>query len=162
MGEAHPLLRRGDLQQKARRVAAACLTFEEWVDAAIGSVTGDRVVLDGGPRTILLHGHCHQKALVGIGPAVRLLGRIPGCEVVDVDGGCCGMAGSFGYEREHFAVSEAAGERTLFPAVRARPDATVVAPGFSCRHQIRHFTGVEAVSAAQVIAPLVRAAKESR
>ena len=156
----HPLLLRGELGQMARRVAEACLTFEEWAEAAFQSSGGaSRARIDAGPRRVLLHGHCHQKALVGIGPAVRLLSRIPGCEVVDADSGCCGMAGSFGYEREHYAVSEAAGERRLFPAVRGRAaSTTVVAPGFSCRHQIRHFTGVDAVSAAQVMEPLVRAA----
>lgn len=155
-----PRLLRGELGRKARRVAQACLTFEEWAEAAFESSGGSsRTRVDAGPRRILLHGHCHQKALVGIGPALRLLSRIPGCEVVDADSGCCGMAGSFGYEREHYSVSEAAGERRLFPAIRGCANGTtVVAPGFSCRHQIDHFTGVGAVSAAEVIEALVRGA----
>ena len=83
---------------------------------------------------LLLHGHCQQKALVGTGGTKRLLGMIPGTQVQEVDSGCCGMAGSFGYE--HYDVSQAIGERVLFPAVRTQTDATIVAPGFSCRHQI--------------------------
>jgi FAD/FMN-containing dehydrogenase/Fe-S oxidoreductase len=153
----HPLLLRHELKEKAERVAAACLTFEEWAESALasGSDTPPGLVRSR-PTRILLHGHCHQKALVGIAPAVRLLSRIPGCEVIDADSGCCGMAGSFGYEREHYPISEAVGERRLFPAIREQgPDTAVVAPGFSCRQQIRHFTDVEAVSAMQLIEPLV-------
>ena len=153
----HPLLLRGELQEKARVVSAACLTCEEWAESALAAVNGGLApFLGGGPHKILLHGHCHQKALVGIDPAVRLLSRIPGCEVIDADSGCCGMAGSFGYEREHYAISQAVGERKLFRAVReAGPGTVVVAPGFSCRQQIRHFTGVGAVSALELVAPLI-------
>ncbi|MGE5192327.1 MAG: (Fe-S)-binding protein, partial [Deltaproteobacteria bacterium] len=108
------------------------------------------------PVHILLHSHCHQKALVGTAPVVRLLSRIPGCTVTDLDSGCCGMAGSFGYEREHYAVSQAIGERRLLPAVRERPaGSAVVAPGFSCRHQIAHFTGVAPVHPAVLLASLM-------
>jgi len=105
----------------------------------------------------LLHGHCHQKALVGNDAAVNLLSRIPGCQVEVVDSGCCGMAGSFGYEREHYSISKAVGERKSFPAIRERePGTAVVASGFSCRHQIRHFTDVEALSAMQLMEPFSR------
>src|SRR5262249_40893130 len=101
-----------------------------------------RLTFAGGPRRILVQGHCHQRSLVGMGPTLRLLHRVPGAEVADLDAGCCGMAGSFGYEAEHFEVSRLVGQRRLFPALRDdRPDAVVVAPGFSCRLQIDHFTG---------------------
>jgi FAD/FMN-containing dehydrogenase/Fe-S oxidoreductase len=93
-------------------------------------------------RGYLLHGHCHQKALVGTADALALLRLIPGADVREVDSGCCGMAGSFGYEAEHYALSQAIGERALFPAVRALPpDTTIVAMGTSCRHQIVDATG---------------------
>jgi FAD/FMN-containing dehydrogenase/Fe-S oxidoreductase len=153
----HPLLLRGELKRKALVVSGACLTFEEWAASALDPSSDlPAAIVEGGPRRILLHGHCHQKALVGLGPAMTLLSRIPGCDVVDTQSGCCGMAGSFGYEREHYGLSQAVGERKLFPAIRAQEaDTVVVAPGFSCRHQIRHFTGVEPVSAAQIIQPLV-------
>ena len=77
-----------------------------------------RLDLARGPSQILLHGHCHQKAMGRLAPAKALLGRIPGATVVDLDAGCCGMAGSFGYAREHFEVSRAIGERRLLPAAR--------------------------------------------
>jgi Fe-S oxidoreductase len=150
----HPLLLRGEARAQADRVARACVTFEEWAEGAFANAGGVRFGEDR-PTRLLLHGHCHQKALVGIGPAMRLLSRIPGCQVVDADAGCCGMAGSFGYEREHYEISRAVGERRLFPQVREQR-ATVVAPGFSCRHQIRHFTGVTPTSPMRLLDGLIR------
>jgi len=105
------------------------------------------------PRSFLLHGHCHQKALVGTAHALALLRMIPGSEVHEVDSGCCGMAGSFGYEAEHYAISQAIGERALFPAVRALAPATeVVAMGTSCRQQIADGTGRRARHLIEVLA----------
>ena len=93
---------------------------------------------------------------MGMGPALRLLGRMPGAEVVDLDAGCCGMAGSFGYEAEHYEVSRLVGEQRLFPALRGSdPADVVVAPGFSCRLQVRHFTGRAAVHPAEWLMSLV-------
>lgn len=92
-------------------------------------------------RRILYHGHCHQKAEVGTAATVGLLRRIPGVEVVEVDAGCCGMAGSFGYETEHYELSMQIGEDRLFPAVRAETAETIIcATGTSCREQIFHGT----------------------
>ena len=91
-------------------------------------------------RRTLVQGHCHQKALAGIGGEVALLSRAAGAELEVLDAGCCGMAGAFGYERTHFEVSRAIGARVLFPAIDKAPsDAIIVADGFSCRSQIRHF-----------------------
>ncbi len=95
---------------------------------------------------ILLHGHCHQKSLFGTAPMKRILGSVPGLTVTEIDSGCCGMAGSFGYEREHYELSMQIGEDRLFPAIRNRePGTAVVACGFSCRHQIADGTGVKAL-----------------
>ena len=92
-------------------------------------------------RRVLYHGHCHQKAEVGTAATVAMLSRIPGAEVVEVDAGCCGMAGSFGFEAEHYEVSMSVGADRLFPAVLAEPPTTVVAAtGVSCRQQIAHGT----------------------
>jgi FAD/FMN-containing dehydrogenase/Fe-S oxidoreductase len=92
-------------------------------------------------RRILYHGHCHQKAEVGTAATVALLRRIPGVEVVELDAGCCGMAGSFGFESEHYELSMAVGSDRLFPAINAEsPDTLVAATGVSCRQQIRHGT----------------------
>jgi Fe-S oxidoreductase len=91
-------------------------------------------------RKTIVQGHCHQKALAGITNEVALLSRAAGAELEVLDAGCCGMAGAFGYDREHFEVSKAIGARVLFPAIdRAPADAIIVAGGFSCRSQIRHF-----------------------
>jgi Fe-S oxidoreductase len=80
-----------------------------------------------------------------MGALLRLLRRIDGAEVVELDAGCCGLAGSFGYEKEHYEVSRLVGEQRLFPLLRqAGPNDVVVAPGFSCRLQIEHFTGIQA------------------
>jgi FAD/FMN-containing dehydrogenase/Fe-S oxidoreductase len=92
-------------------------------------------------RTIVFHGHCHQKAEVGTAATMALLQRIPGVVVDELDAGCCGMAGSFGFESEHYDISLRVGEDRLFPAVRAAPaDAVIAATGVSCRQQIHHGT----------------------
>ncbi|MEU9331743.1 FAD-linked oxidase C-terminal domain-containing protein [Streptomyces sp. NPDC048290] len=103
-------------------------------------------------RRLLYHGHCHQKAEVGTAATIALLERIPGAEVVELDAGCCGMAGSFGFESEHYDVSMTVGEDRLFPAVTAEPAETViVATGVSCRQQIFHGTRRNAWHPVQLI-----------
>ncbi len=103
-------------------------------------------------RRVLYHGHCHQKAEVGTAATVALLSRIPGAQVVEVDAGCCGMAGSFGFEAEHYDVSMQVGEDRLFPTVRAEPaDTVVAATGVSCRQQIRHGTEREAMHPVELV-----------
>jgi Fe-S oxidoreductase len=148
--EDAPALLRGDARKKAEAVAASSMLFEELL------ATAPTLQLRAGPGTILLHGHCHQKAMGLVGASKTLLSRIPGTTVVDLDAGCCGMAGSFGYGRDHFDVSRAIGERKLFPAVRSKPaHAVVVAAGTSCRHQVRDFTGAEAVHPATLVRSLL-------
>jgi FAD/FMN-containing dehydrogenase/Fe-S oxidoreductase len=101
---------------------------------------------------IVIHGHCHQKSLFGTTAMKYLLGRVPGVSVAEIDSGCCGMAGSFGYEKEHYELSMQIGEDRLFPAIRNHgKDVAVVACGFSCRHQIADATGVKALHWAQTI-----------
>jgi FAD/FMN-containing dehydrogenase/Fe-S oxidoreductase len=102
-------------------------------------------------RTVLLHGHCHHKALMKMTDEESLLRRM-GAAVTAPDAGCCGMAGPFGFDQEKFAVSMAIGERVLLPAVREAPaDTLIVADGFSCREQIRQGTGRQAMHLAEVI-----------
>ena len=109
-------------------------------------------------KQFLLHGHCHQKALVGSGAALELLRMIPGADAREVDSGCCGMAGSFGYEAEHYEISRKIGERALLPAVRALPpEAEIVAMGTSCRQQIADFTGRRAKHLVEVLAEALEA-----
>ena len=110
------------------------------------AISGGRLVLpQDNPfrgRRILFHGHCHQKALAGTAATVALLRSIPGADVTEVDAGCCGMAGSFGFEAEHYELSMRIGGLRLFPAIRAEPEETVIAAtGVSCRQQIGHGTG---------------------
>ena len=103
-------------------------------------------------RRIVFHGHCHQKALAGTTATVELLRRIPGAEVVELDAGCCGMAGSFGFEAEHYELSMQIGEIRLFPALRGEDAGTLVAAtGVSCRQQIAHGVGREARHPVQIV-----------
>jgi Fe-S oxidoreductase len=154
--EDAPALLRGDAQRKARVVGGACVLFEEYVEQEwkAGRLQFD---LKAGPSTVLLHGHCHQKAMGLMPPARALLARIPGSTVVDLDAGCCGMAGSFGYAQEHYEVSQQIGERKLLPAARTMaPGSVLVAPGTSCREQVKHFTGVDALHPAQLLQSLLK------
>jgi Fe-S oxidoreductase len=101
---------------------------------------------------VLFHGHCHQKAVIGMGPSMALLRRA-GLNASESGAGCCGMAGSFGYEAEHYDVSRKIGEERLFPKVNATDRNTVIAvAGVSCRQQIEHFTGRKTKHIAEVLA----------
>jgi FAD/FMN-containing dehydrogenase/Fe-S oxidoreductase len=149
--EDAPALLRGEARRNAEAVAKQSVLFEEFLASRTS-----RLALKPGPKHILLHGHCHQRSMSLVGPAKALLSAIPNTTIVDLDAGCCGMAGSFGYAREHYDVSRAIGERKLFPAVRQKPDgAVVVAAGTSCRHQIADFTGERAVHPAVLLAELL-------
>lgn len=145
-----PALLRGDEQAKARVVAGACQTFEEFaasLNLSLQPVAG----------RILLHGHCHQKAMGLLPAAVGLLSRIPSAGVVDLDAGCCGMAGSFGYRKRHYEVSHAIASRRLLPAVKSmNPGDVLVAPGTSCRHQIHDFGQAAAVHPAVLLRSLLQ------
>lgn len=98
----------------------------------------------------LIHGHCHEKALIGSRYLKEALALAYAVE--EIDSGCCGMAGSFGYEKEHYDISIAIGRRRLFPAVESNPSAVVVAPGISCRQQVEHATGRKALHPAEALA----------
>ena len=143
----HPRLLRGAAQEDAHKVAAACQLVEEWAGPRMKPTMP-------GPAKVLIHGHCHQKALVGMQPLQRLLSAIPDCEVTVLDSGCCGLAGLFGYER--YDISKLIGERRLLPAARdLEENEVLVSPGFSCRQQIKHFTGVRSQSPVSLLAALL-------
>ncbi len=136
----------------SENLARRALLLEEFLAAehAAGRL---RLALRALPqRRALLHGHCHQKAF-GVMPAVvAVLGLVPGLEVEPVEAGCCGMAGAFGYEAEHYGMSMRMGELGLLPAVRsAAPKTLIVADGTSCRQQIRDGAGRAAVHVARVL-----------
>jgi Fe-S oxidoreductase len=150
-----PALLRGDMRLRAQRIARAAVLFEELVESACAGGTAT-LRLRPGPSQILLHGHCHQKSMGLVAPAKALLSRVPDARVVDLDAGCCGMAGSFGYTRGHFDVSRTIAERRLLPAVRAMsPASVVVASGVSCRHQIGDFANVRAFHTAELLCSLL-------
>lgn len=140
----------GDL--RARALARCVFTFEEYVArlADEGKLKGVRWIET--PRRILLHGHCHQKALIGTAAAARVLSLPPGYAVEVLDTSCCGMAGAFGYEKEHVDISLKMAERRLAPAVRAADDGTLIAAsGTSCRAQIQDTTGRQALHPAVIL-----------
>jgi FAD/FMN-containing dehydrogenase/Fe-S oxidoreductase len=146
----YPALLRGPERDRAAAVARACRTFEQLADEMLSA--GPPIPFLSGLRTLLVQPHCHQRALVGTGPLLGLLRRLPGVEVIDLDAGCCGLAGAFGYEKEHYELSLRVGEQRLFPALRAAAtDTVVVAPGFSCRTQIAHATGRRARHPAELL-----------
>jgi FAD/FMN-containing dehydrogenase/Fe-S oxidoreductase len=132
--------------ERVKRLAEVTRLFEE----ALLELETELPLRSGSP--VLLHGHCHQKALVGTGPTEKALALAPGTEVTVVDSSCCGMAGLFGYEKGHYEVSMKMGERRLFPAVREANESVVIAPGTSCREQISGGTGRRAQHPAEYLA----------
>ena len=146
-------------EPRAKTIAKNAFLFEEFMAQLIdeGSLAID---VPAAPGKILLHGHCQQKALVGTEPSKQALG-VTGYDIEEVDSGCCGMAGSFGYEAEHYEISLAMGERRLLPAVRAaESDTIIVASGVSCRQQIHHATGRMALHPAEVLHALCLSGKK--
>ena len=138
-----PDLVRGPLVAVAKEFAARCVLLDELV-VNLHTLGQLSMPWQGNDRHLTLHGHCHQKALVGLSPTIRAL-EIAGYKVDALPTGCCGMAGSFGYEADHYDISMDIGELVLFPALRKLgAGAGIVAPGTSCRHQIKDGTGLEA------------------
>jgi Fe-S oxidoreductase len=138
--------------EDARKLSQLAFLFEEFL---VREQAAGRLDLPLGPlgtRHAWVHGHCHQKAFDAFRPVQTVLGWIPGLEVHTIESSCCGMAGSFGYEAEHYAASQAMAELSLLPALRQIDgDALVVADGTSCRHQIADGVGVEALHVARVL-----------
>ncbi len=135
---------------RARLLARSAFTLEEFIVRA-AQADDLRGIWRQERETAWLHGHCHQKALVGNGPSVEAL-RLAGYQVQVIPSGCCGMAGDFGYGVDHYAISQRIGEDRLFPAVRqAGPQDVIVASGISCREQVAHFTGRQAIHLAQAL-----------
>lgn len=134
----------------AEKLAASSQTFEEFLvsEAKAGRFTPK---LKSCEKQILLHGHCHQKSFDAVKPIIALLKMIPNAQPQLIESSCCGMAGSFGYESEHHAVSLQMAELQLLPAIRQAPDAIVLADGSSCRHQIKDGAEREALHVARIL-----------
>ena len=137
--------------ERAVKVSQQAQLLEEFLTAEIkaGKLT---LPLKPVSKPILFHGHCHQKSFAAVTPAMELLKLIPQAEPKLIESSCCGMAGSFGYEAEHIAVSKQMAEASLLPAIRKAPESWVVADGTSCRHQIADGTQREAVHIAKILA----------
>jgi Fe-S oxidoreductase len=145
------------LGEGAQKIAQQALLFEEFLarEAQAGQLDELKAQITPVDRPVLLHGHCHQKAFDAVSPVMEVLRWIPGAKPQLIESSCCGMAGSFGYEASHYAVSMQMAELSLLPAVRAQADAIVVADGTSCRHQIHDGAGREAVHLSQLLAGLL-------
>lgn len=155
--DEYPQLVNNELKAKAQALAENVFLFEDFIalQAEKGNITAKQFTND--EKRIKIHGHCYQKALRSIVPLKKALSLPKNYTVVNIPSGCCGMAGSFGYEKEHYAVSMKIGELVLFPNIRNEEATTIIAaPGTSCRHQIKDGTGVTALHPAQILRNALR------
>ena len=140
------------LVDAAKALGANALLIDEFISREADAGRIRREAFTQKPRHIKLHGHCHQKSLASLTPTVKALELPVDYKVQIIPSGCCGMAGSFGYEKEHFDVSMKVGELVLLPSVRSAPAETIIAaPGTSCRHQIKDGTGRIAHHPAEIL-----------
>ncbi|APZ46843.1 FAD-binding oxidoreductase [Polaribacter reichenbachii] len=138
-------LRLADDKTSAEKIAKNAFTFEEFLAKEIEKENIDKSLFTSEKKTLKIHGHCHQKALSGTFSSFKMLSLPENYSVTVLNTGCCGMAGSFGYEKEHYKVSMQVGEDTLFPKVRnCSEDTEIAAAGTSCRHQI--FDGTKRIA----------------
>lgn len=150
--DEYPELVEKPLQEKARLLAKNALMLEEFLVREMdkGHIRSEQFTREA--KTIKLHGHCQQKALASTLPTRKILGLPANYTVQEIKSGCCGMAGSFGYEKEHYQLSMQIGELDLFPAVRkAAPEEIIAAPGTSCRHHLEEGTGREVLHPVEVL-----------
>ena len=155
--DEYPDLVPPEIRQDALALAKNCLLYDEFLmkEIAEGNISADD--FEDAKMDIWLHGHCHQKALIGVDKTVKALDTLlAGAKVNVIPSGCCGMAGSFGYEKEHYKASKAIGEMVLFPTVRKATEdkhkqVIVAAPGTSCRQQIFDGTGVKALHPIEIL-----------
>lgn len=143
---------RGEAHEAAQKIAANTYFIDEFISEQIlaGNISADQFTAE--EKLIKLHGHCHQKALSSLTHTKRMLSLPKNYKVNLIPSGCCGMAGSFGYEEEHYQVSMDIGELVLFPAVRAaEKEVIIAAPGTSCRHQIKDGTGKTAQHTVKIV-----------
>lgn len=142
----------GEQTEMLDHIISHCLTLDEFLAQLVDQ--GELLLpFQAIQRKIKVHGHCYQKALVGMKPTMKVLQSIPGFSVEEIPSGCCGMAGSFGYEAEHEAISMQIGELCLFPAIRSsESEDWIIASGTSCRHQIKDGTQRKALHLAEALA----------
>jgi len=150
--DEYPDLAEGENKNKVKELAKHCLLFDEFIKAEIetGNITRNQFTSE--TRKIKLHGHCQQKAVASTEPTKKMLSFPENYSVEEIPSGCCGMAGSFGYEAEHYDLSMKVGELVLFPEIRNSEKETIwAAPGTSCRHQIKDGTGRKALHPIEIL-----------
>lgn len=140
-----------DQFEAAKNLSANVFMIDEFIAAEIGKENITKEQFTKEKRNIQLHGHCQQKALSSVAPSVKMLSLPENYSVDVIPSGCCGMAGSFGYEKEHYDLSMKIGELVLFPAVRNSADSIIAAAGTSCRHQVKDGTGRKALHPVEVL-----------
>ncbi len=150
--DEYPVLVSAELRDDAKRLAGNALLIDEFISRLISEDRISSQLFSDEKRLIRLHGHCHQKALSSLGDTVRMLQIPKNYSVKLIPSGCCGMAGSFGYEQEHYGLSMQIGELVLFPTIRSEsPDVLIAAGGTSCRHQIADGTGRAALHPVEIL-----------
>ena len=155
--DEYPQLVGDDMKADAERLASHCVLFDEWFAGEMKAGRIDSDAFHAETRSILVHGHCHQKALGSMNPTLEILKAPANYTASLIRSGCCGMAGSFGYEAEHYEISMKIGEMILLPAIRAASDSTIIAAaGTSCRHQILDGTSRRAVHPAEILRDALR------
>lgn len=150
--DEYPDLAGNDLRQEAEALASNCMLYDEFImrEVEAGRITQSQ--FSEKKLNIKLHGHCHQKSLASVEPSAKMLSLPVNYKVETMPTGCCGMAGAFGYEKEHYDVSISIGEQALFPLVRLAGEQDVIsAPGVSCRQQIKDGTGRIALHPVQIL-----------
>jgi Fe-S oxidoreductase len=150
--DEYPDLVGDNLRADAEKLASNCLLYDEFIMKEVSAGRINASQFSDKHLKIKLHGHCHQKSLASVEPSARMLSIPVNYSVETMPTGCCGMAGSFGYETEHYEVSMAIGEQTLFPLIRSSEDDVVIsAPGVSCREQIKKGTGRKALHPVNIL-----------
>jgi FAD/FMN-containing dehydrogenase/Fe-S oxidoreductase len=150
--DEYPDLVSDELVEDAKKLAQNALQFDEFIAREIELKRISKDVFTKEKKLIKLHGHCQQKAISSMVPTKKMLSLPENYTVQLIPSGCCGMAGSFGYEKEHYDISMQIGELVLFPAVRQQPEEVIIAaPGTSCRHQIHDGTGRKALHPAEIL-----------
>ena len=140
-----------ETREKGLLVSKNTMLIEEFILFALEN--GSTINFKNPPKTIAFHGHCHQKAMVGTDPALKTLQLLKGTEISEINSGCCGMAGSFGFEKEHFDISNQIGERELLPAIRnSSTETAIISEGVSCRQQIFSGTGKNSQHLVEILA----------
>ena len=140
------------LVEKSRELGRHALMIDEFLEREMKAGKIKKKHFSADKKHIKLHGHCHQKSLASTAPTLFVLGFPKNYRVKEIPSGCCGMAGSFGFEKEHYELSMKVGELVLFPAVRkAKNETLIAAPGTSCRHQIKDGTERTALHPVEIL-----------